>query len=328
MERILIVGLPRSGTTWLSRALTSADGISLIHEPDNHWEVPLAFRAKRELVGRFYPILDEDEEAPRFERLWKAAFGVRSGALRAEGVRNRIATRLLHVSSEADQRYALVSGNRPLNIRLAEKLAAPGTTPDQRYRVVKSVYAVLAIEWIAARIRLTPVVVVRNPLNVISSWVHMGWLSRDPRIDLLNELGPVGLWRLARSAGVPIPPTTASSLTRATYLFGLLTGRLLETLGRHPEWRTVSHEALSERPHERIRELALDIGLPWSGASDRAIDRMNRPGNGYDTFRITSDEDAVWRRRLTRDQECEIRTVLDGMGLGHLMSEEGPSATL
>src|SRR5438309_11762976 len=41
-RRVLIVGAPRSGTTWVGHALERAPGVIYVHEPDNDSLHPLA----------------------------------------------------------------------------------------------------------------------------------------------------------------------------------------------------------------------------------------------------------------------------------------------
>ncbi|MBV8528592.1 MAG: sulfotransferase, partial [Candidatus Dormibacteraeota bacterium] len=72
MNRILIVGAPRSGTTWLANALSATPGARLAHEPDN-----TAFNAdaleSMELYGG-YAAPHVGERVPAYERLWDPAF--------------------------------------------------------------------------------------------------------------------------------------------------------------------------------------------------------------------------------------------------------------
>ena len=47
--RVLIAGLPRSGTTWVGEVLGRTAGAHYLHEPDNHLVRPDAWWAKRRL---------------------------------------------------------------------------------------------------------------------------------------------------------------------------------------------------------------------------------------------------------------------------------------
>ena len=58
--------------------------------------------------------------------------------------------------------------------------------------VVKSVYAPLAVEWIAHRHDVRDRLVLRRPLNVVSSWLRLGWLP-PPAVDPAPTADPRAL---------------------------------------------------------------------------------------------------------------------------------------
>src|ERR1035441_660413 len=65
---VVIVGLPRSGTTWTMRALGTSPGALRVGEADNEDKYPAAIHAKRRL-GR-YPVLGPGEKNRAYHRLW------------------------------------------------------------------------------------------------------------------------------------------------------------------------------------------------------------------------------------------------------------------
>src|SRR5437867_103434 len=71
---VLVAGGPRTGTSWVLRALHRAGGVALIYEPDNEWPNPFALKAKLPL-GRF-PVLEAGAAAPpESAQLGEGAFG-------------------------------------------------------------------------------------------------------------------------------------------------------------------------------------------------------------------------------------------------------------
>ena len=78
--RILVIGPPRSGTTWVEQVLGRAAGARVVHEPDNETSNPFALRAKTSL-GRFPVLAPGDPAPPAYFDLWSRAFeGVSRGA--------------------------------------------------------------------------------------------------------------------------------------------------------------------------------------------------------------------------------------------------------
>src|SRR5680860_595121 len=86
MEPLLIVGVPRSGTTWTGRVLGHTEGVAYVNEPDGFRD-PFAFGV---MVARGEnPILAAGDAAADCERLWSGAFG----GGRPAGLRQTLRTR-------------------------------------------------------------------------------------------------------------------------------------------------------------------------------------------------------------------------------------------
>jgi hypothetical protein len=316
VKRVLVVGVPRSGTTWVAHVLGQTSEAAFLDEPDNHLAFPFALRAKRRLRGGFHPALAPDEPAAEYELLWRRALDVgdgRAGAYRAwERLRRTASTRLLRSASQAQKWAAFDETVRlPLRLRAAEELAIP-ERPERRLDnlIVKSVYASLSLEWITARFPVQTVIVLRAPLNVLSSWARIGWLGR-PGDDMLDTLGADIQERLSHRWHVEAPPVGSSIFARAAWLIGALTSELARAAERDPSCLTVVHEHLCEQPHERLRLLAEQCGLRWSAAVDHALDDLNRPGTGYELRRVAKDLPDAWRSRLDPDRIGEALAVLE-----------------
>jgi Sulfotransferase family len=316
VNRTLVVGVPRSGTTWVSRVLSAPAGVALVHEPDNHYTQPYAFRVKRSLPGRFHPRLVPGDRAPAYERLWRSAFGLEPLGPRPRLTLNRIrrttASRIFGHGQDRDQQHKALMrpGRIPPRQALAEALAVPEEPPPCSSLIVKSVYAALALEWITESCPAGVLVVLRGPYNVLSSWEGL-WL-RVSGTELLDQLDVETVTALAESAQLDPPRPHSSPLARSAFLYGLLTHELISALKRHPEWHSVWHESLAADPAGQFPRLAEGLGLPWTEESIRALAEMDRSGTGYETHRVTSETSDAWRERLTQSQIEEIDSVLAG----------------
>jgi hypothetical protein len=313
VTRVLIVGVPRSGTTWVSRILGSTPGAIALDEPDNHFYFPFAYRAKLKLRTGHFPYLAPTDEAPELDRLWRAALSQPPRGLRlGTRVRRSASMRLLASAGVPSILAALGGSRRPtLRLRVADALAVPEQTQgDAEHLVVKSVYALLTLDWLLARHAMQVVVVVREPLNILSSWIQMGWLGR-PGDDILDTLKPSVADRLASTSGAPRPASSPRSvLSRATWLLGLLTSALKKAVERHPEWHVVVHEELCRAPNEGFRALVEEIGLEWDPAVDRLLQDTNQAGRGYEMNRVRASLPDAWRSRLSPADSSEIMDVL------------------
>src|SRR3954470_8181444 len=80
-DRILVVGTPRSGTSWVGQALAAAQGAREVGEPDNEDNFPYAIKAKAGL-GRFPVVPAGSRGPPASAALWEGAF---AGGRRVRG---------------------------------------------------------------------------------------------------------------------------------------------------------------------------------------------------------------------------------------------------
>jgi hypothetical protein len=278
--------------------------VAWINEPDNEWPNTYALKAKLSL-GRF-PVLTESDRAPReYEKLWKRSFaGFRQGRYQqalAWKLDQKDKTMLELWRAMCDHANAALSPR----LRLLTWLARPPSAPDHGGRVmVKSVHAPLALEWIWSRLGPRTLVVLRHPLNVVASWLELGWGG------CALETNPTVRARFANRWNLPELDGDASKLQRLAWQAGLFTCALRDGVDRHPEWIAVAHEDLCIDPTLRFRDLFRRIDYPWSQGVEDYLEETNRPGEGWSTNRVAADQPERWRKRLTGEQTREVWSVL------------------
>jgi hypothetical protein len=290
VSRTLIVGLPRSGTTWLARTVARAPGVAYVHEPDNRRLEPLAFVGTRGLSS--VPWLVPGQKAEDYRLLWAMAFaGGWPRGHRLIGSLKRIANfdRLPRsVRIMLQRQAARIAARRP---------------PIGQHQVVKSVSAYLSVEWIVREFDPTVVVVWRHPLNIAPAWIDQGWTTAravlgGDAVRLRFEETPV--WPPPEGEG--LVPTAWSVCARSVLL--------LETAVRYPDWILVSHEEQCVDPVAGFTQLFSRMGFEWTADVDRALQDSNRPGTGYATQRRWSDEPLRWKERLTPEEQEAVVAVI------------------
>ena len=287
MNRILVVGVPRSGTTWVAEVLGTAARTALVQEPDNPDANPLAapVRARRGL----HPIIAPTDAAPDYAALWAPAF--EGGWLTA------------HSLQRASRALARVP---PRPLALLMRSLGVATLPARRRAdsvVVKTVLATFSIDWLTARYRPRVVIVERDPLNVVASWlalgIPLGNLDQDPQVRTIVD-----------SAGLPPPSPAYSPAERAAWCAALLMTVQRHNTAAHPEWLVVRHDQLAADPHEGYRRMFESLRLTWTAASERSLDASDRPGDSYQTKRVRSELPEAWRRRLSDEDAHRVRAVV------------------
>jgi hypothetical protein len=324
---VLVLGLPRSGTTWTAQLLAAAPGVVGVMEPDNEKTSAVALEGKRGL-GRF-PVLGAGDEAGSYRRMWSWAL---AGAPVGSGL--RVGDRLLR-SATAERRESSVSGRVSPALRLAGLVAGFDTRPSVLARrtgesgtrggdvrvIVKSVHAPLAAEWLAEAFDLEVLVILRHPANVLASWLALDLPDRDRALDRSSAVQAHYGERWGLTPPGPDP------IDRAVWHLGLMTAALEEAVVRHPEWHVRVHEELCTDPGVEFRRLFADLGLDWTEAVDAELEAGNRPGEGFTLHRRASEAADAWRTRLGAPELASLRRVLPSFPLQHWSADDIPGET-
>jgi hypothetical protein len=298
-RRVLVAGIPRSGTTWVGRVLGQADGAGYVHEPDNHLVRPEAWWAKRELGA--YPRLVPGETAPDYERLFEAAFtgGARPSLLYtwARALHRCVPRRELRVPPRPGR------SSETGTPRLARGLAAPRSRAGgSDHVVVKSIFCARSLEWLAERFEPAVVIVERHPFAVIGSWAQLGWSA-------FLDTDPSAAAECRAAFGVEAPRIGASWVDRAAWHFGFLSALLGRARDRHPDWQVVGHEILCAGPEAAFGDLCDRLGLGFGAGARRFLLASNRPGKGYSTNRVWAEQ-LGGRTRLTPSEQERVSEIL------------------
>lgn len=303
--RILLAGLPRSGTTWVANVLAAAPAVRAAIEPDNEKTSLLARRWKRHQPR--FPVLVPGDQDPGLERLWRCAFEGRLGPVLS---RSWLTQALMRRGRRAEARVAVKPAPGP---RRADPHAAncPTRGPGEpaAVRLVKTVHAILCLDWVCEVGRPQQVVIVdRHPLAVIDSWRR------------LSMPDGARLWRagyewLEALGTAPHGLLLDDALVRMALQAGLMYRCLEDFCGRRPDVIRVGHEQLCRDPAAEFAGLHERLGLPWTGAGQRALAASNREGRGFRPVRVTQDEIGKWQGRYGASELERVRDVLGAFGL-------------
>jgi hypothetical protein len=220
----------------------------------------------------------------------------------------------------------VAQGRPPLRLRLAGYAALasrclPSAATGKTCRVVKSVHAALAVEWIAETFAPSVVIVVRHPANVLASWLELELPDRGRNL----HLEPRARERYARPWGLPDPQP--GPLAATVWQLGLLLSALEQAADRHPEWTVVSHDHLCVDPEAAFEALTARLGLPWTEGTADFLRQGNRPGRGFETAREASNLPESWRRRLGPGEIEELKRTLAHFPLHRWRVDELPGPT-
>lgn len=296
MQRVLVIGTPRGGTTWVAQALAKGRGVRYVHEPDGAHE-PFAFRARRADGLAHYPVLQPGAVATQYSRLWNGVF---SGGRPSRAPWDLLARRAFRGVSGDDKRAMTAGARRSRRLQVAETLAQPyGADPAVGVVLAKSVNAALAADWIYAQWRPAVLVVRRDLRNVLASWNDLG--LRGPGAEMFE------LVRSEARRRWDIEVETGDDAARAATLCAVMAAALHDDAIRHG-WAVVSHEGACVDAVTELATAAAAVNIAWTDDATAFVRDSDQEGRGYQTQRVAADLPAAWKRKLTDD---DLRTIAD-----------------
>lgn len=286
---VMVVGFPRSGTSWVAKCLSFAPRFTYYREPDNFDMVP-------EAEERFaYLYLTGEHDDPAYRRLM-----IRACA-------GKMATAFTMWDNPGPLLRHLGESARGLGERF------PFLYFRKRHVLLKLVFANLNLTWFTAHLpHVRQLCVVRHPCGQFESWKRLGWepmpelLLANPRL-VADHLHPfVDLIRSARSywerAGA-FWAATNYVIHRQTQADG---GRLI-----------VSYEWLCGDPVLRFEDLYRRLELGWNVAAERFIRATDREDDHrtYSLKRPTAAQIDKWKSRLSAEDTEACRRFVEPFGL-------------
>lgn len=286
---ILLTGIPRSGTTWVGRMLSAGGQVGYINEPFNLAVSPGSFRVP---VDHWFAYVTTDNEGRVLPALGPALQFEYPLARELRRCRNR--TDLLH-TLRSWRDFARSRGRRPL---------------------VKEPHAVFSAAWFAHRLRSDVVVMVRQPLAVVSSWKRLEW-----SFDFANLLDQPALMRdwlgpFEEEMRGALSPAW-SLVDRVALLWKIIYSVVADE--RFPRVHLVRHEDLSADPVRGYAHLFELLDLAFTpevaevvarstGADNPAETRVEKP---HETELDSKANLENWRHRLSTEETDRIRGLTE-----------------
>jgi hypothetical protein len=304
---ILIVGAPRSGTTWLAKIVDSHPDVLYRHEPDETLpgSATLTSDALPALLARW--VADRSARTvtkrPFFRKSWQRAW--------ARGLR----TLLAGVVSAAS--------------RMPEPLDALARVqiPDLMRRPASRV-AIKSVRWAegaAILARTLPdsrtIFILRHPCGQVAS-VMRG--NHQRRFDLRTEgtdmpFDEVSAVQFAATQGVDDPAFQAlPDAAKYAWSWRAFNEPAYAALAAQSNVHVVLYEALCAQPEALARRILTFAGLDWNAQSAGFVGRSTvhqGPAGYYAIFRDAAAAAENWRRTMPAADQQAVRSVVSASPL-------------
>ena len=299
---ILVTGVPRSGTTWVGRALHAGGETGYLNEPFNLATSPGTIRVP---VEHWYPYITAENET--------AVLGPLADVL---GFRYPLARELRRCRTRVDLRHTI-------------KMWRSFQYGRSRRPLVKEPHAVFSAEWFAMRVGSKVVITVRHPAAVVSSWKRLGWDFDFSH--LLDQPALMGdLLEPYRSEMEAALNPSGALIDRVALLWRVVYESVARFEERSLAFSVVRHEDLSRDPVGGYRRLYDALDLRLTPAAETAIREASSSDNPAETpvenpheTRLDSRANLEnWKRRLTAEERTRIRRVTEETASRHYPAEE------
>ncbi|WP_432478388.1 sulfotransferase [Nocardioides sp. GXQ0305] len=280
--------MPRTGTSWLARVLSTAAGYTYYREPDNFEHVAEAQRYFQ------YLYLPEGADDEHYRRLMERA------------LKGEVATRFTMAQSPGPILERLPRRWRHLGDRFpALYLRQPGI-------LVKLVHSNLALDWLHEHFPdARQVYLVRHPCGQFASWARLGW-TPEPRMLLEDDA-------LVHDHLRPYAEVIRAADTfweRAGALWGAVNLVVARQREIQPHGALLQFEWLCEDPPARFRTVFDRLGLSWTRATEEFLSTHDQHDSSpYSMQRRSTDEISKWKAELPPASVEECRRFVEPFDL-------------
>ncbi len=318
---VLILGAPRSGTTWLAKIFDSHPDVLYRHEPDTvlrAYDLPWACDAAD------IP-LHLDAARAYLARLMETATVKTAGSLPMFPKRfEPVPARLLRRAIVYGLRVAALS---PQGERLGRNIPVPDLLDPARHPelrvVIKSVGSLGRAGLFAAALPQARIVfIVRDAWGQVAS-MRRG-VARGKFEDTLPIAELVDPQRAARYGLTPAQFATLPQVEQLAWNWAILNEKVIEDLAGRDRVKLVRYQDLCEQPVQQARELLDFAGLSWDPQTEAFLRRSTTHSGRdryYAVFRDTAAALYRWRQELSPEEQHQILAVVRATSLAPFCPE-------
>jgi hypothetical protein len=274
---ILITGAHRSGTTWIGRVVASAPGIEYIHEPFNFYNQGKGFKP-----DFWFQYVAPENEAPVIDYF----------------------------------RSLVIPQNPPALVGSSRRARRfPEYHPPKPRVLLKDPIAVFSAEWLASRIGMEVVVLIRHPAAFAVSIREKNWTC-DFNHFLQQPLLMSDCLAPFREEIERIAATPHDILDEAALLWKMIYNRVRRYRQIRRNWLFLRHEDIAREPQRWFRAVFDHLHIRFSRTMQKTICDSSKEANPLDggTESIHRNSRGLvkkWKNRLTPQ---EISRIRDGVG--------------
>jgi hypothetical protein len=296
---VLIVGIPRSGTTWQFNTLCQAPDVVPVFEPDNEALNPFAIYYKH---GQHrFPSVPSILDNKRQEQFWSIVFqggwnyNLFYRMIKAVYLRDfrRIEKEIESTSGQIIQSNDLIEFIDDL--RLVKSVPGPWllkktdrllrqSTHGKRV-IVKSVHCARQLAWINQIFEPVIVIILRRLPNLIASYFRLKLNDSVRGIEASSHYASEVYQLFQKTTSIE-----EQLLHKMIIQACELTRSLIDFKEMVPQARLIQHEEACLDPEAHFKDLYQQLSFQWSQDVAQQIVLANKPGSGFTPMRNAAEE--------------------------------------
>lgn len=313
---VLVLGAPRSGTSWIGKIFDSHPDVIYRHEPDL-------------VVGSGnLPWICSREDADAYrapahayvERLLQTATLKTNGPMpvfrkRFHGPARWMARAgIICLLRAAEQTDATRKMARSMRI---PDLISPPAQPARA--VVKSISSLGRVRLLARAVPGARIVlIIRDPRAQVASMMRGFSLSKFEKqlpIEAVLDMPHAKKYGLTMETLNALP-----MVEQLAWHWAILNEKAIRDLADIPNVRLLQYEKFASEPLEHTKELFGFAGLAWNRQTEKFIgrSRTSKVARYYSIYRSADDAMNRWRTELTEDQQKRIMAIMESTSLASL----------
>ncbi len=313
INQILVVGLPRSGTTWTAKLLDSSPDVFYLHEPDSQRRIPCVPLAPA--------VEDAQHWQPFIDRFVESLFDTCSvnTCTKQPWFRKESIPRL---SWNAKRISGMLSQRMGMKVR---SFSTPAAVSQGRMSLVWKSIEFLGRAGLLAR-SATPVKViqvVRHPCGFVASVLRGERKRKFQKVVPLSE--DMGIFEIvvnmeiARKLGLTLNTMAACTpVQRLAWYWTIFNAKAARELRSMPQAAAVSYDTICVDPLSAVQEIFARTGLSWQTQTEKFVQASSDAGETsyYSVMRNSASAAKGWQQELSKQQTQEVLDIVGSVQEG------------
>lgn len=315
---IMVSGIPRSGTSWISRVLGYSDSTAYYYEPDNEHNNLMAYVYKQHL-HRFPYLTEHDDknglytifrntingrymqDYSKLSTLIKTVLGINLNSTELEVIK-----KCNHLDRARGSRLKQGLG-RKLKVNIGKMLyflfrRFESHNWNNRLPLIKTVHSALALPYLQSHFNPRMLVVLRHPASIIASHLRLDNPDIYRNVSIQEKLVRDYLQAYIKDLKALKHPLEKAGAQIAVFYHVL--GKQLRV---NADWIKIHHEDFCRDPLGEFKQMYDKLGLNWSNDISEKVSALDVRGESYTPQRLAKRQINKWRRELNTRQVEKIR---------------------